>query len=382
LLTGTSYTTPSINTTTTYYVDATNNGCTTVARTAVIATVNTTPTVSGTTPLARCDAGTVTLGASPSAGAINWYSASTGGSSLLTGTSYTTPSINTTTTYYVDATNNGCTTVARTAVIATINPLPSVTFVASKTKVCLGESLTLTGSGAVTYAWNNGVSNGVSFTPTTTQTYNLSGTDANGCINTGVITIPVNPLPIITPISAAANSLMVGANMILNGTATNGSPNYNYTWTSSNPTIAIINGSSSSPTLIGVKEGLVGINYYAVDANGCRSLTSSLFNVDVIPGVMEFEIPNAFVPTGVYAENKFLRASYSTSVKRVNYFRIFNRMGKMVYEVQNVDPFEIKWDGKFQNVLQESDGYMWIAEIAGLGSVSFQRKSGQFLLIK
>ena len=57
-------------------------------------------------------------------------------------------------------------------------------------------------------------------------------------------------------------------------------------------------------------------------------------------------------------------------------------MGKMVYEVQNVDPFEIKWDGKFQNVLQESDGYMWIAEIAGLGSVSFQRKSGQFLLIK
>ena len=348
----------------------------------MIATVNTTPTVSGTTPLARCDAGTVTLGASPSAGAINWYSASTGGSSLLTGTSYTTPSINTTTTYYVDATNNGCTTGARTAVIATIYPLPSVTFVASKTKVCLGESLILTGSGAVTYAWNNGVSNGVSFTPTTTQTYNLSGTDANGCINTGVITIPVNPLPIITPISAAANSLMVGANMILNGTATNGSPNYNYTWTSSNPTIAIINGSSSSPTLIGVKEGLVGINYYAVDANGCRSLTSSLFNVDVIPGMMEFEIPNAFVPTGVYAENKFLRASYSTSVKRVNYFRIFNRMGKMVYEVQNVDPFEIKWDGKFQNVLQESDGYMWIAEIAGLGSVSFQRKSGQFLLIK
>ncbi|MCX6289222.1 MAG: hypothetical protein NTW92_05600, partial [Bacteroidetes bacterium] len=47
--------------------------------------IRTTPTVSGTTPLARCDAGTVILGASPSAGAINWYSASTGGSSLLTG---------------------------------------------------------------------------------------------------------------------------------------------------------------------------------------------------------------------------------------------------------------------------------------------------------
>ena len=52
--------------------------------------IRTTPTVSSTTPLARCDAGTVTLVASPSAGAINWYIASTGGPSLLTGASYTT----------------------------------------------------------------------------------------------------------------------------------------------------------------------------------------------------------------------------------------------------------------------------------------------------
>ena len=109
LQTGTSFTTPSINTTTTYYVDATSSGCTSSSRTAVVATVNTTPTVTGTTPLSRCDAGTVALGASASGGIINWYSSSTGGSSLQTGTSFTTPSINATTTYYVDATISGCT---------------------------------------------------------------------------------------------------------------------------------------------------------------------------------------------------------------------------------------------------------------------------------
>jgi hypothetical protein len=32
--------------------------------------------------------------------------------------------------------------------------------------------------------------------------------------------------------------------------------------------------------------------------------------------------------------------------------------------------------------MQEPDGYMWIAEITGLGDVKFERKSGQFLLIK
>jgi hypothetical protein len=374
--------TPSaIATSGTYYIKGTTSlGCSDVQ--PVVVTINPKPTVVTVAPAAVCSPNTIDLTTSAvttgSTASLSYSYFTDATATVVLGTASAVAASGT---YFIKGTDgNSCSSVS--SVVVKINALPSVTFVASKTKVCLGESLILTGSGAVTYAWNNGVSNGVSFTPTTTQTYNLSGTDANGCINTGVITIPVNPLPIITPISAAANSLMVGANMILNGTATNGSPNYNYTWTSSNPTIAIINGSSSSPTLIGVKEGLVGINYYAVDANGCRSLTSSLFNVDVIPGVMEFEIPNAFVPTGVYAENKFLRASYSTSVKRVNYFRIFNRMGKMVYEVQNVDPFEIKWDGKFQNVLQESDGYMWIAEIAGLGSVSFQRKSGQFLLIK
>ncbi len=86
-------------------------------------TVNTIPTITGTTPAVRCGTGTVTLGATASAGIINWYSASTGGTSLGTGTSFTTPILSSTTTYYVDATANSCTTSTRTAVIATIAAL-------------------------------------------------------------------------------------------------------------------------------------------------------------------------------------------------------------------------------------------------------------------
>ncbi len=80
----------------------------------------TNPTITGTTPGSRCGTGTVVLGATASAGTINWYAASSGGSSLGTGTSFTTPSISSTTTYYVDATDNGCTTASRTAVTATV----------------------------------------------------------------------------------------------------------------------------------------------------------------------------------------------------------------------------------------------------------------------
>ena len=122
--TGTSFTTPSIAATTTYYAEVTNNGCTSSPRTAVVATVNANPTFSSTTGASICGTSTGTLQATTAAGTINWYAASTGGASLGTGTSYTTPSIATTTTYYADVTNNGCTSSPRTSVVATVNPLP------------------------------------------------------------------------------------------------------------------------------------------------------------------------------------------------------------------------------------------------------------------
>ncbi|CAH8294482.1 putative secreted protein (Por secretion system target) [Mariniflexile fucanivorans] len=118
--TGTSYNIPNISSTTTYWVEAINSGCTSATRTAVTATINIIPTISGTTPASRCGKGSVTLDATSSAGTINWYENETGGASIHVGTSYTTPSISSTTSYWVEATNSTCTST-RTEIIATIN---------------------------------------------------------------------------------------------------------------------------------------------------------------------------------------------------------------------------------------------------------------------
>lgn len=60
--------------------------------------------VATTTPGARCGKGTVSLSATPSTGAtIKWYAAATGGTALATGSSFVTPSIDATTTYYAVA---------------------------------------------------------------------------------------------------------------------------------------------------------------------------------------------------------------------------------------------------------------------------------------
>ena len=60
------------------------------------------PSVVTVTNGQRCAPGTVGLSATGSDGTLNWYAASSGGSSLGSGSSFTTPSIPSTTTYYVE----------------------------------------------------------------------------------------------------------------------------------------------------------------------------------------------------------------------------------------------------------------------------------------
>ncbi|MEM9075584.1 MAG: gliding motility-associated C-terminal domain-containing protein, partial [Bacteroidota bacterium] len=84
-----------------------------------------TPSVETTTPASRCGPGTVTLSATTDDSALLiWYDSAVGGTILDTGTSFETPNLSTTTSFFVEATLNNCTS-PRTEVVATINSNPS-----------------------------------------------------------------------------------------------------------------------------------------------------------------------------------------------------------------------------------------------------------------
>lgn len=99
--TAASYTTP-VTTTSTYYRAIIKNSAGAACLNSSSDTARVyNPSVTTTTPGSRCGPGTVTLGATGIDGSLKWYAASTGGTALGTGTSFTTPSITGTTTYYV-----------------------------------------------------------------------------------------------------------------------------------------------------------------------------------------------------------------------------------------------------------------------------------------
>ena len=108
-------------------------------------------------------------------GDINAFTTTNTGVSDLIGLVTVTPSA------------NGCVGAAEDFSII-VHPLPDVN-AGLDTTLCFGQYVTLTATGAISYAWDNGVVNGVPFYPNSTITYTVIGTDANLCQNTDDITV-------------------------------------------------------------------------------------------------------------------------------------------------------------------------------------------------
>jgi len=109
------------------------------------------------------------------------------------------------------STNSSTMTVTTISVTANVN---------TSTTVCLGTSVTLTGGGATTYSWDNGVANGVPFTPTATTTYIVTGTITGCPLSTASITVTL-VTPAITATAADGTVVWRGATSVNFGTASN-----------------------------------------------------------------------------------------------------------------------------------------------------------------
>lgn len=190
--TGSSYS-PILSGTTTFYVSCTSSDGCTGARASVTGEIKDIPSAPSTTGDHRCGSGVVYLSASGcSGGTLKWYDASSDGTLVNTGSSYS-PSLSGTTTFYVSCTNDqGCTS-SRASVTGTINDIPSAPTANDGFRCSEGVvNLSVSGCSGGTLTWydapsgGNVVATGSSYSPnlSVTTTFYVSCTSEQECLGT------------------------------------------------------------------------------------------------------------------------------------------------------------------------------------------------------
>jgi hypothetical protein len=240
----------------------------------VSVTVNTTPTISAVSNQAVCDGANFTAinFAGTGAPTFNWTNtnntiglASSGsgniaafagdgttlGGSAVVGTVTVTP---------VTGTCSG-TPINFTL---TVNALPDVDAGSDQT-VCTGTAVTLTGGGAVSYVWDNGVTNTTPFTPAIgSVVYTVTGTAANLCTNTDAVTVTVTAADVA---SFTSTNICEGDINIISGVVTTGG-----TFTYDGTDASSINASTGV-----ISNGVAGTTYnitYTTPAGPCQSVST------------------------------------------------------------------------------------------------------------
>ncbi|WP_293872296.1 choice-of-anchor D domain-containing protein [Flavobacterium sp.] len=224
-------------------------------------TIYATPIVTATFPGSRTGTGTVILGANSSVGTLLWYAASSGGSNLGFGTSFTTPSISTTTIFYVEAANGTCTSTPRSSVVASVN---------NATINVTGNASAIT-NGSVATSTTNWTDFG---SANATRTFTINNTGA-GILSLGAITFSGANASEFTVTTAPSNSIgpsssttfVVTFNPTAAGTR-NASISIVNNDTSNNPYVFAIKGT-------GVVQGITIQGNAATITNGAATTTTA-----------------------------------------------------------------------------------------------------------
>ncbi len=164
---------------------------------------------------------------------------------------------------------NSCVTTKTITVASTGN----ITATAGpNSNICIGQTATLTVSGATTYTWSNGQNtSSVSVSPNVNTTYSVVAASGN-CTDTVFVNVNVNQLPIVGIGNSGAASICAGQSTTLTA---NGANTYNWS-----PSTGL--SSVSGTSVVANPNTPITYTVVGTDANGCTNSAATL--VLVTPG--------------------------------------------------------------------------------------------------
>ncbi len=277
-----------VNNAGTYSLTVNLNGC--ISKDTVIVALSNAPTVNLGLDFSSCSSSVL-------------LNAGNQGSTYLWNTGVTAQTIEATTSgnYSVEVTSpGGC--VGTDVIAVTIHPSVSANAGADIT-VCPGSTIQLSASGGLSYLWNNSTTGqSISIQPTSSATYTVSVSDANGCTGTDEVNIIVGTAP-----TADFTANVNGGTITISNNSINSSA---YVWDFGDGAALNV---STAPTHTYLVTGSYTIKLVAV--NGC-GMDTAFQTLNFTVGIEEEEFANAVtvypVPSagiitvdikGTYAEN-------------------------------------------------------------------------------
>jgi len=375
LFTGVTYVTGVLNSPATFYVQASNGSCTSVSLASGQVNVISIPLAPGAVanPVAVCNGAATTLSiTNPQAGlTYRWYTSSTGGNSVFTGTDFTTPGITNNTTYYVEAVNaGGCTSASRTAVTITANPIPTVT--AQGTSICPGTSAALTATSTdqnATINWYaNATGGNVVFTGTTFNTSSLNANttyyaevvdNITGCVSAARSPAQVQMIqPLQAPVVTVGET--TSSSITFQWTAVNGATGYQFSTDNGQTFTDPGNGSNSlTQTISNLQaEQSVTILVRAIGTAPCAISGSStaVTGKAASPLGDQIYIANAFTPNGD-GKNDIVYV-HSENIKSLKFY-VYDQWGELLYTSLNQ---QSGWDGTYKGTKEPVGVYVYYVE--------------------
>ena len=124
------------------------------------------------------------------------------------------------------------------------------------------------------------------------------------------------------------------------------------------------------------------IGNLSAGSNYTLNFTTANYKIKPLVTNYIFEVPTAFTPN-LDATNDVLKIISNYRVTGLNYFRIYNRTGQLVFQTSNLTE---GWNGRRMNDpsgnILESDLYIWIAEFTNMNDAAPVKKTGSVLLLK
>jgi len=393
IFTGATFTTPPVTANVIYYAEAKDpiSGAVSTTRATGTVTLATPPNVTVTPPTRIVVSGqttTFTASSTTPNATFDWYTTPTGGTSIFTGPTFTTPVITANVVYYAEAKDpvSGAVSTTRATGSVTLGAInmPNITVTPPTRTVPAGQTTTFTASSTTpnaTFNWyttpigGTPIFTGPTFTTPVINSGVIYYADATDPITggvspvraTGTVVLAINPTVAVTP---PTREVITGQTTTF--TATSDMSNAVFTWyTTPTGGSPIFTGATfTTPAITG------NITYYAEamdPISGLKSLIRATGVVTVLDaGIF---IPNAFTPNN--DGNNDVLYVYGSNIQTAT-VSIFDQWGELQFRSTNKSS---GWDGTYKGRNQPAGVYVYYAEVT-LNNGQVVKKKGTITLIR